>query len=107
MAKYQDRKSIGKSSIVPFVRGEHPKQRHDRRFNAALELQNHVKDWCEKNNVILKINNEGHHWIFTKTNFIAEWWPSSAKLIFNKQWKNGIHCHDYSQVLALIEQKIK
>lgn len=30
---------------------------------------------------------------------IAEWWPSSAKLVLNKDWDNGIHTHDVDQLI--------
>jgi hypothetical protein len=29
---------------------------------------------------------------------------SSAKLVFNKQWNQGCHCHDYRQALEMIER---
>jgi hypothetical protein len=36
--------------------------------------------------------------------FLAEWWPSSAKLVLDKKWGEGIHCHDYKQALTVIEE---
>jgi len=39
-----------------------------------------------------------------KDPFLAEWWPSSAKLVLNKKWEEGIHCHDYKQALMVIEE---
>jgi len=54
--------------------------------------------------VVLRITNEGHHWQLTKENFLAEWWPSSAKLVINKQWSRGRHCHDFRQALEMIER---
>jgi hypothetical protein len=51
------------------------------------------------------IKNEGHHWIFQRDKLRAEWWPSSAKLVFDKNWNRGVHTHDYKQVLQLIERR--
>jgi hypothetical protein len=36
--------------------------------------------------------------------FLVEWWPSSAKLVLNKKWGEGVHCHDYKQALRVIEE---
>jgi len=49
----------------------------------------------------LRITNEGHHWQIADEGFLAEWWPSSAKLVIGKKWHDGIHCHDYKQALKL------
>jgi len=43
-----------------------------------------VREWCRKHDFTLHITNQGHHWQLTKEKFAAEWWPSSAKLVFNK-----------------------
>jgi hypothetical protein len=32
----------------------------------------------------LRITNEGHHWQIADGGFLAEWWPSSAKLVIGK-----------------------
>src|SRR5207249_2391327 len=44
----------------------------------------------------------GHHWQITDGYFLTEWWPSSAKLVIGKKWHNGIHCHDYKQMLKTV-----
>jgi len=61
----------------------------------------------------LKISNDGHHWSFYAFNAapgdkqLFEWWPSSAKLVINKQWKKGIHVHDLSQLIGVAENRLK
>lgn len=54
--------------------------------------------------VCASYRNEGHHWWLNEDKFLAEWWPSSAKLVINKQWNEGRHCHDYRQALEMIER---
>jgi hypothetical protein len=56
-----------------------------------------------KPTLTLRITNEGHHWRIADGGFLAEWWPSSAKLVIGKKWHDGIHCHDYKQALKVIE----
>ena len=98
-----DRASAGRSRIVPYRRDEDFRTRHVRRLNANLEQEAEVRHWCEQNGLKLRITNEGHHWQIFNGGFLAEWWPSSAKLVIGKLWRNGIHCHDYNQVLKVIE----
>ena len=78
-------------------------QRHGRRLRSNLRYESQVREWCRGHGFALRISNEGHHWQLTKEKFVAEWWPSSAKLVVNKQWVRG-HCHDYGQALEMIER---
>lgn len=55
----------------------------------------------------LDVMNGGQHWKIRKEGFVAEWWPSSAKLVVNKHWQNGIHVHDYKQVLSVLREELK
>ncbi len=38
---------------------------------------------------------------------LVEWWPSSAKLVLNKQWSKGIHCHDWQQARDFLDHKAR
>src|SRR6266699_4348721 len=102
-----DRARVGRSHIVPYQRGEDFRTRHARRLSVNLENEANVRRWCEQRGLTLRITNEGHHWQITDGYFLAEWWPSSAKLVIGKRWHDGIHCHDYKQVLKLIEASCK
>ena len=93
----------GRSRIVPYYRGEDFRMRHARRLSANLEQEANVRRWCGQRGLKLRITNEGHHWQITDGGFLAEWWPSSAKLVIGKKWHDGIHCHDYKQALKVIE----
>jgi hypothetical protein len=98
-----DSVSAGKSCIVPYHPGEDFRMRHARRLSANREQEANVRRWCEQRGLTLRITNEGHHWQITDGGFLAEWWPSSAKLVIGKKWHDGIHCHDYKQALKVIE----
>ncbi len=71
-----------------------------------LQHSQEVEAWCFERSVRVTITNHGHHWKFIYTGGRqAEWWPSSAKLVFNRQYKKGIHCHDYGQVLQVLANR--
>ena len=103
---FRDRRSAGRSQVAPYVPGESSGDRHDRRLRANLELEAAAARRAIELGLKLKIANDNHHWMFTKGGFSADWWPSSAKLVINKQWTRGIHCHDYKQALREIEQQM-
>lgn len=33
---------------------------------------------------------------------VAEWWPSSAKLVLDRKYERGVHAHDYEQVMRYL-----
>ncbi len=97
-----DASKAGRSSVVPYKVGEGARRRHYRRLHANLGYETAVQKWCAEHGFAMRITNEGHHWQLRKGQFVAEWWPSSAKLVLNKAWQRGIHCHDYKQALRAI-----
>lgn len=102
--RFEDRHNAGVSRIAPYLPGESGSRRHGRRLETALALRATVEDWATRHGFTLSVTNDGHHWTFEGPTR-AEWWPSSAKLVFNKQWKNGIHCHDVEQLATLITKR--
>ena len=107
MAKYKDERTTGRSKLVPFIPGESSTDRHARRLQANVHNEEVILAWCEQHEMELRINNNGHHWIITSPLcFLAEWWPSSAKLVFGKQWDRGIHCHDVEQLRKELDREL-
>ena len=104
MAKYRDTKRLGHSEISPYIEGEPARVRHQRRKKTANNHEDKLREFARQNAFEFKVKNDGHHFILKKRKFIAEWWPATAKLVINKQWKKGIHCYDYKQ---LIKQVLK
>lgn len=102
MAKYSDRKTVGSSDLVPYIPGEPYGARHERRLKRNLEYRERVKTWCHNRGVTLQIKNEGHHWIFLHDRNRADWWPSSAKLVFGCKYAKGVHVHDWRQAIEQI-----
>jgi hypothetical protein len=69
---------VGHSTLVPYRRGEDPKQRNARRLHGNLRYEPQVREWCRKHGFAVRITNEGHHWQLTKDKFVAEWWRPPA-----------------------------
>jgi len=102
-----DKYRMGRSSIAPYVASEGWQTRHHRRMQAALANSHEVEVWCERHKWRFSIKNNGHHWVFvTSEDKMIEWWPSSGKLAIGKKWPEGIHCHDYQQLLEVLEMAL-
>lgn len=105
MAKHKDTQSGGKSRLVKYNPIEGYKKRHARRKQIANDTENKLRSWCVGNGWGFAVENKGHHFIMQKGSVLAEWWPSSAKLVFNKKWRRGIHCHDYQVVIEQLSER--
>jgi len=106
MSRYGDSKKAGSSKLVPYKHGEEPGERHARRLATNEKRLDEVREWCASEGVRLTVHNDGHHWIFAKAGHTVEWWPSSAKLIVDKQWGGGTHVHDHLQAIKIIREKL-
>lgn len=102
-----DAGGVGRSAIVPLVEGEEAWERHDRRLQTNLRARDLLEERCREARVVLEIKNEGQHWIFRYGGNRGEWWPSSAKLVFDQQWKQGRHVHDYEQLWVQLTRRWK
>jgi len=96
-----DKRGVGRSKLIPQrpLGGgyEQPMDRHERRKTANLSNRAVLEQFCQDHGIEFKISNEGHHWRFSRGKIEVEWWPSSAKLVVNKRWHQGIHVHDWEQ----------
>lgn len=43
--------------------------------------------------------------MWQKGRFVAEWWPSSAKLVLNRDYDRSFHAHDWTGVVPFLEEK--
>lgn len=101
--RFSDKQKVGPSNIVPFIPGEDPGVRHERRKKVALNTEESFKSWCQNNRIDLKVSNEGHHWRFLFNTKLIEWWPATAKLVIQRKYRNGIHVHDCEQVKRILK----
>lgn len=103
--RYGDVGGVGRSDLVPFIPGEKPMERHDRRLVTNCQYVDDVEAECKRIGVDLKIHNGSHHWRFKKGAQEADWWPSSAKMVFNQKWSSGLHVYDVQQALREIKRR--
>lgn len=77
-------------------------QRHQFRLARAWEHHHTLGGWCLARGVRLKIANNKHHWQFTRGETLVEWWPSSAKMVFQKLFREAVHVHTAADVLQIL-----
>lgn len=108
--RYDDRadanRLVGCSRIAQ-PRSDCAKQRHERRLADNLASgAGEMRAWCAARGWTLQIKNRGQHWLIRDgSRIVAQWWPSSAKLVFGSDFGNGIHTHGWDQVIRLLEEK--
>jgi hypothetical protein len=90
------------SKLVPFVPDEEADDRHFRRYKFNLERSVDASGWCRENGIFLEIRNNGHRWTFRYKENTVDWYPSSAKLIINRDWENGYHIYDWIQAREIV-----
>lgn len=105
-SRIPDQKTAGRSRIVPFFENESYKARHARRLDVNLDNKDQLRDWCKDHGVQLFVSNQSQHWRIVDGEFLAEWWPSTAKLVFEKRYGEGVHCHDYRQLMDLVGERL-
>ena len=103
MAKYRDKtKSRSQAKVVDYKDNEQWRDRHHRRFSTNQEYVAEFRRLCDESGYEFRVLNNGEHWQIKANGNCFDWWPRSAKLIINKQWKNGIHVHDITQLIQEI-----
>lgn len=107
--RYKDRlQAETKAGTVKFKPGESYRKRHARRLQANVTVfADEAMAWSDKHSVSMRISNGNHHWIFSQGSTLVEWWPSSAKCVINKNWKSGIHVHEWPQLVAILKRTFK
>ncbi len=106
-----DAQGVGPSNLIPRHDGEDFKDRHSRRLRSNLPHEEELREFANSRGITFTVKNKGHHWAFKRGNERLEWWPSTAKLVKNQKWKQGLHVYDHQQVLTLLrnffpEQKL-
>jgi hypothetical protein len=69
-------------------------------------LEAQVRAWAEQHGCSLRVLNGGHHWLFQKPGFMAEWWPSSAKLAVGRDYLHDHHAPHWKDVRSVLEQHL-
>src|SRR2546421_1475228 len=81
---------------------EYKRLRRDQRMERTPELESQVRAWAEQLRCSLRVLNDGHHWLFQKPGFMAEWWPSSARLAVNWEYDRYHHGPHWADAVAVL-----
>ena len=85
---------------------EYKRQRRGRRMQRTSGLESEVRAWTERQGCAVRVLNDGHHWLFQKPGFVAEWWPSSARLAVNRDYDRHIHAPHWAEVVTVLQQHL-
>lgn len=88
----------------PFDVNEAICRRRARRMGRNLAREETARQQAAALGFQLAVHNDGHHWLLRNGGFTAEWWPSSAKLVLNRDYGRNIHAHDWLQVLSALRE---
>jgi hypothetical protein len=133
----KDKFKVGPSKVAPLKQGEGYRKRHLRRKAVAMSLKPVLEGWAKQHKYDLEIKNDGHHWIlkgpilrglrkvlvshrracqpFTRAfsrmlsqaDLTVEWWPSTAKFVFDRRYRVGIHVYDTRQLCGVLSGYIR
>ncbi|MEM7048959.1 MAG: hypothetical protein AAF604_04830 [Acidobacteriota bacterium] len=94
---------LGRSSSVPYIEGEAAQDRHVRREAAAADREAELSAWCQGAGLDLRVTGEGSHWrILRSKEVIAQWWPSSGRLVRGECYRSAWKAHDITQVMRQV-----
>jgi hypothetical protein len=82
---------------------EHLRRRRGRRTSRTSELEAEIRLWAEQRACSLRVLNRGHHWLFQRAGFAAEWWPGSAKLAVNRDYERTYQAPHWVDVIAVLQ----
>src|SRR5207247_3556726 len=78
---------------------DYKRQRRERRMQRTSHSEAQIRAWAEQHGCSLRVLNDGNHWLFQKPGFMAEWWPSSAKLAVNRDYLRTHHAPHWADVV--------
>lgn len=83
--------------------GNFRRRRRERRLQRTLGWEQEVSRWATQHGFTLRVLNGGHHWLLQKPGFVAEWWPSSAKLVLNRDYVHDRQAPHWPEVALALE----
>jgi hypothetical protein len=86
---------------------EYMRRRRAWPMDRTARLESQAQDWAQRNGCTLRVLNGGHHWLFQKTGFAAEWWPSSAKLVINRDYLGDHHAPHWPEVQRVMDKHLR
>ncbi len=84
-----------RSKLVPFIPGEDPEARHERRLDTALDMVTQAKRGLDPLGLELFVSPDGRHWTARdRDGALAEWWPKSGRFVALARDSRPMKFHD-------------
>ncbi len=84
-----------RSKLVPFIPGEDPEARHERRLDTALDMVTEAKRGLDPLGLELFVSPDGRHWTARdRDGALAEWWPKSGRFVALARDSRPMKFHD-------------
>ena len=92
-----------RSKLVPFIPGEDPEARHERRLDTALDMVTQAKRGLDHLGLELHVSPDGRHWVVCGAGGslpkrwearLAEWWPKSGRFVALARDSRPMKFHD-------------
>jgi hypothetical protein len=83
---------------------EYKRRRREHRLQRIAHSEVEIRAWAEARGCLLRVLNGSQHWLFQKPGFMAEWWPSSAKLAVNRDYLHAHHAPHWQDVLVVLNR---
>lgn len=86
---------------------KHHVPRHGRTRAEALDDLRSTRRWGADHAIEVEVSHLGHHWKFHTTNMrhVAEWWPSSGRLVIEAKYKKSLYAPSLCDVLSELEKR--
>lgn len=68
------------------------------RIAGAMEQRMRAESWCEHRGWWLRVHDNGRQWSVHHDGIITDWWPSTQKLVHDKQWDRAGKAVDWDAV---------
>ena len=88
------------SDLCPFIPGEEPGERHQRRMDTAVDMVAAARRECDDRGLDLVIHAAGSHWqIKDGKRIVAQWWPQSGRFVPGEDYGRASKAHDIEQMI--------
>lgn len=79
---------------------KHHVSRHGRVRADALDMLRITQRWAREHGIEVEVSALGHHWGFHTLDMrhVAEWWPSSGKLVVEGKYRKALYAGDVESV---------
>lgn len=81
--------------------------RRHKRLVRCLEHAETFRWWVAAKNLQLTLKNSKQHWIVQGTDLTIDWYPSSGKLVVNRQYKKTRQAYDVPTIKKIILELLK